>query len=104
MARVFPQDFWGFPQQLARMPSHRRPSGECRDPFIFGLTGFVDPFGGRAVFVDAPHQCPRILVVSPCLGLSLLVVERFDASPLAVPYWLHQRSDDTARWVRNNSN
>jgi len=56
------------------------------------------------VFVDAPHQCPRILVVSPFLGLSLLVVERFDASPLAVPYWLHQRSDDTARWVRNNSN
>ena len=56
------------------------------------------------MFVDAPHQCPRILVVSPFLGLSLLVVERFDASPLAVPYWLHQRSDDTARWVQNTSN
>ena len=56
------------------------------------------------MFVDAPHQCPRILVVSLFLGLSLLVVERFDGSPLAVPYWLHQRSEDTARWVRNNSN
>ena len=56
------------------------------------------------VFADAPRLCCQTLVVSPFLGLSLLVLQRFDGSLLAVPYWLHQRTDDTARWVRNNSN
>ena len=100
----FPQGLLGFSTANGSDGCFGRPAGECEELFILDLTGTGGALRSPLVFADASPRCPWILRVSPFLGLSLLALQRFDGSPLAVAYWLHQRSEDTARWVLNNSN
>ena len=101
---VFPSAPGVFPQPLSRMRSQCGPAGELRKLFNPNLTGSSNPASSFCCVRRCLHQCSWTLGVSRFLGLGLQFLRCFDGSPLAMPYWLHQRSDDTARWVRNNSN